>query len=335
MSGSSIILYRLTRLRYWLLACCACIILSAGQTFTGIIYAGILCLFYASYDFWKGQTRSPLRTQLMLPGSAVGAFLIVIFVSGFHPYVTNVLRHGTPFYPSRDAILRQIPPFYRGILPPEAFFASLFSRTVNGEPQLKWPWNLFRAEIYTVRQPDSRSGGFGPLFALQILLTTAVVVIFRRRIDRDWALVGIAMAITILPFPDPWWARYIPQLYFAVMAFLLSVQASPAGRLTRVGIGFSTIAVTTVATANAAIVGGAQLYYTHYYYERRAVEQLTNIGRRSSDVIIQRSDAPGMITTFEERLTRQGIHFRLVNNLGSCHVFTYIYHPLRYCELPQ
>ena len=69
--------------------------------------------------------------------------------------------------------------------------------------------------------PDPRVGGFGPLFALELVLLLGLAPwIVKRRKQPGEAIdypifmaTGIAVACAV--FPEPWWARYVSLLWTA------------------------------------------------------------------------------------------------------------------------
>ncbi len=344
--GLALTLYRLTRAGQWLLTAAAAVVVLSGLKFTGLIYAAMLCVLIGGFYFYQARAWAGWKERLVLPMSMGAALAFAVLVTGFHPYITNVLRHGTPFYPSRAEILRtNIPDFYRNIGAPRAFLASLFSRTsdaTTGDVQWKWPIAVDNEEVVAAGGYDTRSGGFGPLFALQLLLTLSMLAGFRRRLDRDWGVMGFALMLTVAPFPDPWWARYIPQFYTALIALLLGLHVRPdqqAGaeesRARSLVFSAGAAAAIVATIANVAIVTYSHLYYRCYAGNVKAAEQLSDLKHRHATVWVQHApeipDNAGMSTTLTDRLTREGVPLDAVQQPG-CRMTRYVYPAASYCE---
>jgi hypothetical protein len=343
--GLALTLYRLTRARWWLLSGAACVVLLSGLKFTGLIYAAMLGGFLGAYYLYETWAQRKWREQVPLPATLGFALLFAVAVVGLHPYVTNLAQHGTPFYPSRDEIMKaNIPDFYRGMAPPVAFLASVFSRTSDersGTVRLKWPLEIDHDEIVVAGDYDTRSGGFGPFFAAQFLLTAALVLGFRRRVDRDWGLLGLALVLTIIPFPDPWWARYIPQFYNGLIALLLSIQGrsgppeTDRRRRSDLVLAIGSWAAIAAAAANLAVVSYSHLYYRCYAANVRAMQQLSELKARNAVVSMWRTselpDNVGMSTTLEYRLRRAGVTLD-ESPEPECRHIKYVFDPAGYCE---
>lgn len=83
----------------------------------------------------------------------------------------------------------------------------------------KWPGSMELAElkVFSVRS-DVRIGGFGPWFSLALVLALAAFMLAVARGGLRGRGLGLALLVpgTVLllslVFPEPWWARYVPQL---------------------------------------------------------------------------------------------------------------------------
>jgi hypothetical protein len=126
-----------------------------------------------------------------------------------------------------------------------------------GPLDLKLPFAVTREEIEAFRMPDVRLGGFGPLFGGSVLLAVAALAAATRRGLR-WPLLASLLAlpilVSVLVFPHPWFARYVPQGWLLPLLLAAVAWAAPC-RWARA------LAVLTVAAAvaNAGLVAAGHL----------------------------------------------------------------------------
>jgi hypothetical protein len=127
----------------------------------------------------------------------------------------------------------------------------------RGQIAYKVPFTINVAELMTFfRKTDVRIGGFGPLFGGAVLVSVALMVWWGigRRCQKEFrtvAVIAIAVIGSALAIPEPWWARYAPQLWLFPLLIAGSVVCSAeAPRMLRYGGG----ALTAVIALNALIV---------------------------------------------------------------------------------
>jgi hypothetical protein len=183
------------------------------------------------------------------------AFITAVVLVGYQPYITNIIHKGNPFYPAitiekdKDTVVKNIE---RGQAP-EAFMEknrfsklvySLFSRSDNNikrMPRLKIPFTLHGSELVAFTGPDTRYGGFGPLFGSVLLLVIAFVpLLFKlRRLILIYPLIAMAVVlISTLINPEAWWARLSPQLWLLPMIFIISSYYFKKNKLIKYWRGF-------------------------------------------------------------------------------------------------
>ncbi len=174
------------------------ILLAIATKFNAFFEAGVTV--FAAVIWWV------VRHQYKLAIS-VGLFALIIATIGacvlnYHPYVTNFLDKGHPLYPllgegSVDIMTGLTPAELLGENRFYSFFYSLFSPAIPGI--------------------ESRTGGFGPLMPLLILLSL-VEVWYSRKIGSG---VGIYISVWVIAscffFEQSWWARYICQLWILIV----------------------------------------------------------------------------------------------------------------------
>lgn len=227
-------------LHYFVLA--AIIVIISNIKFTAFGYAVIVCgvpivymmLSNKSRLWWSVFKNKYLHYVLITATS----FLFAIIFVGSTSYVSNTIDHGHPFYPLAgegkvDIMTPNMPQSFVGLSWGEKLFLSLFSETANlieGEPRLKNPFTVTQYEILSSGDVDIRVAGFGPLFCASLILTIIAALItclkiFKRENVILWS-VFFALVITIVINPEPWWMRYIPQLWIVVAILIVIVYKS-------------------------------------------------------------------------------------------------------------
>ena len=229
-----------TALNYCVLA--AAIFVISNIKFTAFGYAVIVCgvpILYMMFtntirSWWHVFKNKYLHYVLITAAS----FLLAIIFVGSTSYISNTIDHGHPFYPLAgegkvDIMTPNMPQSLVGTSWGEKLFRSLFSETANfieGEPKLKNPFMVTRNEVWSSGDVDIRIAGFGPLFGATLILTIIAALltclsIFKRENIFLWC-VFIALVFTIAINPEPWWMRYIPQLWIVVIILIVIVYKS-------------------------------------------------------------------------------------------------------------
>ena len=198
----------------------------------GLYFAFIV----GGYVLWYFIARKKKRVELVL-WLAVGCLVGGVFV-GYSPYVsqfaTNLLKRGDPLYPTNWQSLIVIeynsPPNFITMGRWEKLFASFFS--VSDAPprdsQFKFPLTVTLKEIEAFGAPDTRIGGFGPLFGAAILMMLALFArlrwAYREQLKYQAVILVLTAFILIsaLSNSEAWWARYVPQFWLApvLVAFM-------------------------------------------------------------------------------------------------------------------
>jgi hypothetical protein len=245
--------------------------LSVNLKFTGLVFAALVG---GGGVAWHAVRRRPWRAPAaaLLAGLVVGAGAL-----GYAPYVRNALEHGSPFHPlsaRSGRIPAYTPPNLQGRTRVEKLVISAFSET-DARPGLparpKLPVAVEARELRSAAAYDTRVGGFGPLFGVELVLTVVLLAqaaFTRRRVDADVLAVAGLLLVTSALFPEPWWARWIPQLWavplLAVLALgPLSAATAPAvssgtpGRARSAAARWLDVAVIALAAANGAIAAAA------------------------------------------------------------------------------
>ncbi|MFM2420087.1 MAG: hypothetical protein RL385_4810, partial [Pseudomonadota bacterium] len=245
----------------------ALITLLANTKFTGVVYVVPLAAG-AVLACWLRHGRRP---SVQLAWSQLGAFGLALGGLGYHPYVTNALRHGHPFYPLLGSnqlhdlrFLRPLRIAAAGRV--ERLFVSIFgdpSRDfVNALAIMKWPLSLGRAELARFGTPDPRVAGWGPYFSaiLLVCIASAMAMLLQRRSPRRAAFSAIALlalSVSALLNAECWWARFSPQLCLVPLVVAVTLMStSERVRVPRV-LGALVMAM---CLANHGLVVGATLH---------------------------------------------------------------------------
>lgn len=207
--------------------------------YTGLLSSGIIAAVFYFYwllkyhkekDFFKSFSRITLYFVI--------AFVTAIIFVGSNSYVKNTIDHLNPLYPiigenKVDIITSMQPQSFRERSTLEKFFISNFSKSKNntiesGEPELKLPFVIYKSEIGELLAPDTRIGGFGPLFGLILIVTTIiflinVIIIFKNEKANFKYIVlpFITIILSMLLMGQSWWARYVPELYLYIIGTVI------------------------------------------------------------------------------------------------------------------
>jgi len=243
--------------------------LLASVKASGVAYALVLLVLAAPLLVWACGMRAAVR----LGAVAVAGLAFGVLVLGFNPYVTNTLGNGHPFHPLAgqakvDIISNNVPAGVAEQTRLVKFFGSLAARsssTLGGPvqpetlaPKLPGSVSVGELKVFLTKN-DVRIAGFGPWFSLALVVAAvgAVWAGLRRQSTAGRRVLLLApmalLMLSALAFPEPWWARYVPQVWLAPLAVAVALITSgraDGDRPQRV-VGWSIVAI---AAANAALV---------------------------------------------------------------------------------
>jgi hypothetical protein len=215
----------------------------------GALTAG-LCLATLLQAGWARMLR--------LGGTMAGTTLAAVLVLGWHPYVTNTVAHGNPFWPLGDPAYEINALFMPSWLRNEPVVVqtvySLASR-VGERLAPKWPFTLTKAELGRLNG-DTYWSAFGPWFsgaALLALLSGAATLMspIARRGALPLLCVAAFALLSAAIVPQSWIARFVPQLWLAVFLLGLAALCAPT-RLAR-GLGATCLLVLGVNSGLALL----------------------------------------------------------------------------------
>ena len=290
---------------------------------SGAVYAALAWGLLALGLAWFANRRQAWRWAVC----GGGALAVGILLLGFNPYVTNLLRHGHSLYPLAGAGKVDIitPNAPTGILEHgrlAKLLGSVFSRshsefdpvypsTVESALRMKLPGAVYADEIIAfTTKTDVRIGGFGPLFGLEFLLgSAAFVVALRTRHPRTKLcaalFVPVALLMMSLAFPEPWWARYVPQLWLVPLGFAVALWILDPLRPAALWLAWCVVwvaAVDALVVAGSFVAGSALRELDH----RAQLQSLREIGERIGPVIVEFGQTPSLA----HRLSMRGVRWQ-------------------------
>jgi len=246
--------------------------------YLAIIVVGSLLLMLVA-------TRRPVPRRVLV--AIARGFLIGGLVLGFHPYVTNLWRHGHPLYPimgpDKDVLIQpssvnRLTLAARSVFSPSRQFGR--DRPVEeslSENPLKMPFTVTEEEIAAFRYPDVRGGGLGPLYG-GLLIVAAALLIALGFAGRRWLVVGglavIPLVVTVLILPHPWFARLVPQGWLIPLVLIPVVWAA-GGRAARL-LAWTAL-ITALINVSLVTVGYGPATLRHSALIKHRLQQLRRL----------------------------------------------------------
>lgn len=218
----------------YLMCCCGIFV---NLKYTGLLYSGLIAAVYYFYYLIKNK-KNRLETFKNMTIKFSFIFIIAIGFIGCSSYIKNTIEHHNPLYPiigkdKVDIITMMYPDNYENKNGLERFINSIYSKTENlsrnnGNTTIKNPLIIYKSEIDSIALPDTRIGGFGPLFALitstsMLLLIILLIKIMKKekiKINYNIILFITSIILSIILVGESWWARYIPQLYYLIFIII-------------------------------------------------------------------------------------------------------------------
>lgn len=254
------------------------IILAIGTKFNIFFEEGLWVLLACAW--YLTRRRKDVAARLFATGAAA---LTIGLVLTWHPYVTNTIVGGHPFYPlmgeGKVDIMTDNTPALFGHGRIADFFISIITPS--------WPGH------------EQRIGGFGPLMPLILLCSAYVLIKLRRSVAP--ALIGavIVCLASCFFFEQTWWARYIAQLWLVPAIALFASAGSQRTRKSS-----KLLLACMLLTIPISMVHGARSIRSVYLYRSALYEALAN-------------DTVTLINTqpqFEKMLREHDVHFRTADH---------------------
>lgn len=218
----------------YLLCCCGIFV---NLKYTGLLYSGLIAAIYYFYYIIKNkQNRLETFKNMTIKFSII--FIIAIGFIGYSSYIKNTLDHHNPLYPiigkdKVDIITMMYPDNYDNMNSFERFINSIYSKTENlsrnnGNTTIKNPLKIYKSEIDSITLPDTRIGGFGPLFGT--ITTVSIIficILIIKKIKKEKIIINenillptLSILLSIILVGESWWARYIPQFYYMIFIII-------------------------------------------------------------------------------------------------------------------
>ncbi len=208
--------------------------------FTGLLCSGVISAVYYFYWLIVNRKKDFLETFKKVTIFFTIIYVVAIFLIGANSYIKNTITNHNPLYPligkdKVDIITTMQPKSFKNKNSLEKFLISYLSKTENvsydGEPSYKIPFLIYKDEISTLYNPDTRMAGFGPwtsiIFITSIILFTIFSILLLKKEKKNIKYVTLpllSVILTIILVGESWWARYIPQFYLLpIGAIILAV----------------------------------------------------------------------------------------------------------------
>lgn len=245
--------------------------------FTAPILCGFTLLGIGFAVAVKNRNKSVLKPVFIVLLSA----LIGVSVIGADPYIKHIAHGQNPIFPilgegKTDIMNTNAPAGIDDMSNAGAMLTSLFSRSApnpGDEPIIKIPFSVYRDELAAVSAPDTRLGGFGVLFSGILLLSLAFGVFALFKSKGAFCVVPplIVFALLALFFPESWWARYNPYIYYIPCLILLAFSNTDKTKII-------SVLMSVLILANSAVTGIAVLgnFYTKTYDIKQKMLEIKN-----------------------------------------------------------
>lgn len=196
--------------------------------------------------------------------------LLAVCIGGANPYVTNMLNHGSPFYPlpdKVDLVEQNTPPVLIGKNRIESFFISILSFPKNGyettETEFIFPWNITLENIHHSGKCDTLLGGYG-LFFGWILILSSILYVLTLNANRsklkyfNFILLFIFLSAFVLPLG--WVVRFFPFFYIFPVLMLLYSEYEKKRRFINFFRNFIYLLICANITLSFVVVFGTGIY---------------------------------------------------------------------------
>lgn len=295
--------------------------------FTALLDAFIF-LFILMLALWMKRNEYLTLKTFMVGGVAISIGVLLV---GFSPYVTNVIRYQTPFYPllgpnAIDLKPYNVPGNFIEKNSTEIMFLSFFSQSggiknTGTTSSYKIPFTYSNNELAAFNYPDPVEGGFGPLFGGLIILTVIIMIGYylalkkigykeyrRKFYGALWLMIAIFLICVVDPIASL--ARYVPQAYLlAIVPVILLLNMRKTWPRT---VGYLMIAVLCF---NSYLIAKTYIGYNIKISSEIAADLNT---------LAQESQKKSVRVYFNEfRSTRMmldeaGVNYTVTNNPNSC-----------------
>lgn len=304
--GMKIYAQKADRLDYICLA--AAFSSSFAVKFTAPVFCGAVLMGFGAAVAIKSRKNVLKPCVVVIAAAVIGVTLM-----GADPYIKHIVNGQNPIYPvmgegSYDIMNTNAPAGLDDMSNPKALLVSLFSKLSSGpgeKPEIKIPFSIDPdSEIWNAGTADPRLSGFGVWFS-GILLVSMVLGIFALLKSKNASPVIpplIVFVLLALFFPESWWARYNPYIYY--IPCLITLAFSCAGKTAA-----AAAAMCILIIANSGISGLCTL--RNFYVQTRVIEwKILEINQTHRHIMFCIPDFP----CHEIWLNENDVDFELVPN---------------------
>lgn len=286
-------------------------ILAASTKFTVAFYIFLTIGIGILWFFIAGQRKLSLRMTIL----SIGLFIIGFGLVGYHPYITNAIGWGHPFYPLMggdiDIMSNNTPELYLNGNRLSNWLRSLFYNAQGTDVWL--PIISDSLHDYYISH-EARIAGFGPFFGYTLF---ASMLLAAYCIGKEWqsstcnkaqirTFIGISLLLisTCFIFEQSWWMRYIPFLWAVPIILLLYTEHNnslPTPIVTiRTALYTLLVATQLLCCATTIVAGGA--------FTQRLGGLFNAITPQSTVNVYHLIESP----SFEYKLQERGIKYEVV-----------------------
>lgn len=294
----------------WDYICLAAVFASSfAVKFTAPVFCGVTLAGFGVAKAIKNRGKDLLKPCL----TVILAAAIGVCVLGADPYIKHIAEGKNPVYPvmgegKYDIMNTNAPEGIDEMSNPAALITSIFARTSpnpEDRPVLKIPFTIdTEYEIWGASAPDARMGGFGLWFSGILLLSLILGIFALRKTKGAMALVPALIVFTIMAlfFPETWWARYNPYIYYIPCLILLAFSMADKKRLI-------SAAMSVIILINSGFCG--VLVFQSFYRQTKTVKwRINELKETGRHIMFCINDFPCHEIWFNEH----GLDFELVPN---------------------
>lgn len=211
--------------------------------FTAPVFCGAVLASFGIVKAIKNRGKKLLKPCVIVTLSAV----MGVCIMGADPYIKHLAEGKNPIYPllgenKYDIMNTNAPVGIKDMPTAKSLLVSLFSRSTpspEDNPQLKIPFTVdHNSEIWAISVPDTRLGGFGVLFSGILILSIILGIIALIKAKNVLAILPALASFTLLAlfFPESWWARYHPYIYYIPCLMVLAFSCADKKKIVTVSI---------------------------------------------------------------------------------------------------
>lgn len=291
------------------------IVITAATLFAAGVKFNIA--FYQYLTLAIGTIWLYIAGQRALACKLAGTSLLLLIggmcLLGYHPYITNLIGWGNPFYPligsTVDIMTENTPELYADGNRFTNWLRSLFY-TYDGTAV--WcPFATDSLRDYVIGF-DRRITGFSPFFVYVLIGSVALLASCRKAISkahlRTCCTIAVLLTAACFVFEQSWWMRYVPFLWGVPLSLLLCTEhAGLKGwrRAFRTTL-YALMGLTLLLTAGSAAIGGMTL-----------TTRLNGVYKAVTPESTVKMYVGGM-TSFRHKLQERGIRYEEIPSDNYC-----------------